>query len=57
MAKKSSKRNPFGMNDIRESYDKVPQPKGRFRDLFQEMRERNQPNDNKPSDSRDASTK
>ena len=45
MAKSSSKNhNPFGLNDIRKSSDKVPQPKGKFRDLFLEMQEKSAAN-------------
>lgn len=34
------KRKPFSR--ITATYDKVPQPKGEFRNLFQEMRERSE---------------
>ena len=29
---------------IRKSYDEIPQPKGKFRNLFQEMRDRSAEN-------------
>lgn len=49
MAKSNSKNhNPFGLNDIRKSSDKVRQPKGKFRDLFLEMQEKS-PADKKRS--------
>ena len=40
----SNNRNPFRLNDIRKSYDKVPQPKGEFKNLFQAMREKSKAN-------------
>ena len=49
MAKKSSKRNPLRENQIR-SYDVIPQPKGKFRSLFQEMRERSEAKNKKKTD-------
>ena len=36
---KPKKPKPFRMSDVRKTYDEIPQPKGEFRDLFQEMRE------------------
>ena len=37
---KPKREKPFHMSDVRKTYDEIPQPKGEFRDLFQEMRER-----------------
>lgn len=49
MAKKSQKRNPLGEEQLR-TYDEVPQPKGKFRSLFQEMREKSEAKNKKDSD-------
>ena len=37
----ANKTKPDDVKWFRKSYDKVPQPKGEFKDLFREMRERN----------------
>lgn len=39
---KDRKRNDIRVVPIRESYDEIPQPKGKFVDLFEEMRKQNE---------------
>ena len=51
MAGKSQKVKPVRRDRFINTYDEIPQPKGEFRDLFQEMRERSAAKRRQASDS------
>lgn len=50
MADKSHKEEIPRTAYLTDSYDEIPQPKGKFRSLFQEMREKSEAKNMKDSD-------
>ena len=42
-------RKPFRMAYVTDTYDKVPQPEGEFKDLFQAMRKQSEASNQHPA--------